>query len=271
MPAFELTSPDGKKYRVEGPEGATPEQAYGILQQQLASPQSTWDKVEGEALGAAKGVGQGLSGVLLQVPGLGTPSVGDLDPRAKKWTEEPSANVGQSIGKVVGGALPFAIGGPEAMLGKGVAEAIPFFGKMAGPLGELAGNALVGGAAGAAQPPDPNQSRWKNAVGGAVGGALASPRIAGAISGVAGGAGAGYGLEQLIRQFGWEPVIGAMGGALGYGGLHGGLYNLARHASKLATYPGKVISNYLPAGVAGSAGAAASSKAQQMMNDGPSE
>ena len=36
MPTFELTSPDGKKYRVEGPEGATPEQAYEILQKQLA-------------------------------------------------------------------------------------------------------------------------------------------------------------------------------------------------------------------------------------------
>jgi hypothetical protein len=35
MPKFELTSPDGKKYQVEGPEGATPEQAYDILQQQL--------------------------------------------------------------------------------------------------------------------------------------------------------------------------------------------------------------------------------------------
>lgn len=37
MPAFEFTSPEGKKYRIQGPEGATKEQAFGILQQQLAS------------------------------------------------------------------------------------------------------------------------------------------------------------------------------------------------------------------------------------------
>lgn len=35
MPTFEFTSPDGKKYSVNGPEGATKEQAFGILQQQL--------------------------------------------------------------------------------------------------------------------------------------------------------------------------------------------------------------------------------------------
>ena len=37
MPTFEFTSPEGKKYRVEGPEGATKEQAFGILQQQLGT------------------------------------------------------------------------------------------------------------------------------------------------------------------------------------------------------------------------------------------
>lgn len=37
MPVFEFTSPEGKKYRVNGPEGATKEQAFGILQQQLSA------------------------------------------------------------------------------------------------------------------------------------------------------------------------------------------------------------------------------------------
>jgi len=35
MPTFEFTSPEGKKYNVEGPEGATKEQAFQILQTQL--------------------------------------------------------------------------------------------------------------------------------------------------------------------------------------------------------------------------------------------
>lgn len=37
MPTFELTAPDGKTYEVEGPEGATKEQAFQKLQQQLKS------------------------------------------------------------------------------------------------------------------------------------------------------------------------------------------------------------------------------------------
>lgn len=35
MPTFEFTSPEGKSYIVEGPQGATKEQAFGILQAQL--------------------------------------------------------------------------------------------------------------------------------------------------------------------------------------------------------------------------------------------
>ncbi len=40
MPAFTFTSPDGKSYTVQGPDGATPEQAFGILQQHLGAPTS---------------------------------------------------------------------------------------------------------------------------------------------------------------------------------------------------------------------------------------
>ena len=35
---FDFTAPDGKVHTVTGPEGATPEQAFSILQQQLAAP-----------------------------------------------------------------------------------------------------------------------------------------------------------------------------------------------------------------------------------------
>lgn len=41
MPTFEFTSPDGKKYEVQGPDGATEAQAFEILQAQLgAQPQA---------------------------------------------------------------------------------------------------------------------------------------------------------------------------------------------------------------------------------------
>lgn len=35
MPTFEFTSPEGKTYSIEGPQGATKDQAFAILQQQL--------------------------------------------------------------------------------------------------------------------------------------------------------------------------------------------------------------------------------------------
>jgi len=40
MPTFEFTSPEGKKYTVNGPEGSTKEQAFGILQQKLGASTS---------------------------------------------------------------------------------------------------------------------------------------------------------------------------------------------------------------------------------------
>lgn len=41
MPNFEFTSPEGKKYTVQGPEGATKEQAFQMLQEQLKGAPAT--------------------------------------------------------------------------------------------------------------------------------------------------------------------------------------------------------------------------------------
>jgi hypothetical protein len=49
MPTFELTSPDGKTYSVEGPDGATPAQAFQILQQHLgAAPKDKYQEAAGQ-------------------------------------------------------------------------------------------------------------------------------------------------------------------------------------------------------------------------------
>ena len=40
MPTFTFKSPDGKSYDVAGPQGATKEQAFQILQQRLKGPQA---------------------------------------------------------------------------------------------------------------------------------------------------------------------------------------------------------------------------------------
>jgi hypothetical protein len=50
MPSFEFTSPEGKTYTVAGPDGATKEQAFAMLQTQLkAKPQSLADQIPGSS------------------------------------------------------------------------------------------------------------------------------------------------------------------------------------------------------------------------------
>jgi hypothetical protein len=59
MPVFDFTSPDGKNYTVEGPEGATQEQAFQMLQRQIGTPQPAPET--GMLEDAAKSVGSGLA------------------------------------------------------------------------------------------------------------------------------------------------------------------------------------------------------------------
>src|ERR1700743_2600643 len=56
MPTFDFTSPDGKTYSVDGPDGATPEQAFQILQGHLGAAPPV--SAGGDAL---KSVGSGLT------------------------------------------------------------------------------------------------------------------------------------------------------------------------------------------------------------------
>ena len=44
MPTFEFTDPGGKSYSVDGPDGATPEQAFQILQSHLGGSSDAVDK-----------------------------------------------------------------------------------------------------------------------------------------------------------------------------------------------------------------------------------
>lgn len=115
--AFELTSPDGKKYRVEGPDDATPEQAYDILQNQLKqqnAPTRGGELLRGLAHGAASSVG--LSGMVGPEPSGET-----------YW---------RKTGEIIGGAAPPTIAGflaPEALGAKAL------FGAGAGALQPASG------------------------------------------------------------------------------------------------------------------------------------
>ena len=67
MPDFTFTSPEGKKYTVTGPEGSTSQEAFGILQKQLATPSNETaepQKEEGPKYGAGESAVEGaLSGL----------------------------------------------------------------------------------------------------------------------------------------------------------------------------------------------------------------
>ena len=62
MPTFDFKSPDGKSYTIEGPEGATPEQAFQILQTQLGGAA---DPVSLNSVGRSFATGVPIVGGLL--------------------------------------------------------------------------------------------------------------------------------------------------------------------------------------------------------------
>lgn len=109
MPKFQLTSPDGKKYEVEGPEGATPEQAYDILQKQLGAQSGN---TQGGDL--ARGL---LHGAMSSVPILSS-YAGKEPEGASAWRE-----TGEQIGSVIPPTIAGAVV-PEAVIGKGALGAV---------------------------------------------------------------------------------------------------------------------------------------------------
>jgi|HubBroStandDraft_6_1064221.scaffolds.fasta_scaffold256116_2 hypothetical protein len=243
----------------EEAKGLKPWEEAAKLKDQPAGDDDSWT---GAVKGFGRGVAKGVTKLADEIPTLGTPHVSELDPRVKQFEESPSASTSESIGAFAGENAPFLIGGPEAAIGKGVAKAIPLAGRMAGPIGEFAGRALWGGAAGAAQPVKEGESRLANAAGGATTAGLLAPRVASKFAGMAGGSLAGLGFEHLVRQFGWAPVLAALG-SLGVGAGHFGLGGLARKAARMAQYPGAVAAHSVPAGLAGAAGGRAAESAQE--------
>ncbi|MBT2300358.1 hypothetical protein J7E70_07760 [Variovorax paradoxus] len=56
MPTFEFTAPDGKTYEVQGPDGATQEQAFSMLQSQIAGGSAPATKEPSAAFSAGRAV-----------------------------------------------------------------------------------------------------------------------------------------------------------------------------------------------------------------------
>lgn len=180
MPTFNFTSPDGKSYSVDGPDGATPEQAFGILQQHIGAAQPTAPQgFVGNAMDFAKsipgGVVNGLSSALSAGGQASQTEMGQpVDvPGPKETSQILQQNVtgnlpqpqgmagrfGESVGEAVGnpasylgpGSIPLKVGG--AVLGGLGGQAGEEVGGAPGRvLGSMAGGALAARAIGPSQP-----------------------------------------------------------------------------------------------------------------------
>lgn len=140
MPAFTFTSPSGQAYTVNGPDGATPEQAFAILQQQIGGtpkvtapafdpndPRFSESAETGAAgvrgipiLGAlANKAGAAVSAAAEPITGVGASGESFSERYAKNLAQEEAAqkayeaaHPGESLGANVAGGL--AVTGPLA-------------------------------------------------------------------------------------------------------------------------------------------------------------
>lgn len=159
MPTYEVTGPDGKKYRVTAPKGATQEQIIAYAREQTApqgpQPDSFMQTARDDSTmqNVAAGVGGVVAGIPLGVRQiLGKDKPGEVD----EWKRAMAglwSTPGGKAGTVLGGVATAA----PAMFIPGINTA--------------AGAATLGAVSGALQPVAEGESRLLNtAIGGATGG-----------------------------------------------------------------------------------------------------
>lgn len=148
MPTYNVTGPDGQKYRVTAPEGATQEEIIAYAQQNVPAPKV--DKYEKQAKEDSFGqntmaaVGGVMSGIPLALRAMAGKTAPD---EVKEWKQSMAG-------------LWSTPGGKLGTIGGGVITAVP---AMFVPGANTAvGAGLVGAGLGALQPEDDWQSRIKN-------------------------------------------------------------------------------------------------------------
>lgn len=132
MPTFDFTDPSGKGYSVDGPDGATPEQAFQILQHHLGATEApkapnvgTGEDLAKVATNAPGRLVAGIAGLPGDLLHLGMRALGDnLSPEPSYGSQAIRQSLGSDYeaktgaGKLAQTAVDFApavIGGPETM------------------------------------------------------------------------------------------------------------------------------------------------------------
>lgn len=189
MPQFDVTSPDGKKYRITAPEGTTQDEALTHFRSQMGASGTTDDPLildlqnpgwRGTIPRFAAGLGQGFLLDPLEKAGELT-GIGQNPP---DWLENRLAAIRQAAGSTT----PGQVGRVGGMLANPLWRFLPEVkaGEFAGPtaraLSKLATGVIHGAVGGASVPTGaktPTQAMKQTvpqlATGGAIGGALGAP------------------------------------------------------------------------------------------------
>jgi len=153
MPAFQFTSPDGKKYIINGPEGSTPEQAYQILQQQMGAAQQPKPEPPGilsQIVGLPGEIAKGFIRGVTVDPASGIASLGYTGVRAAGADLVPfeQTGVGQALSRAQTALAP-SDAGMVTQFGSGLGSLLSFIpgGMLKGGVG-LAARLTQAGAVG---------------------------------------------------------------------------------------------------------------------------
>lgn len=217
MPRYEITSPDGRRFEINAPDGATQDQVMAYAQQNFGSPAPKQEKEKswGDALmGDAQNAGilrtafdQGLQGLTFNFmdeaqdrigAGIASLATGenysdlledarDMSKKrmARQMEQRPALSIGSNV---VGGALAFGAGGATKQ-GANLANSL----RAGGTAARIGKGALAGAASGAAygaggaEDGELLQGAFDGALYGAIGGGIV-PGIGAAASSVAKGA-----------------------------------------------------------------------------------
>lgn len=176
MPKFTFTSPGGQSYDIDGPEGATQEQAFAMLQQHLGQqpaapdPMQHIDRTQGMGAGErfAAGAGAGMSRAYRGLQGV--PQAGDLvDAMTTHHTPRLDALAAeeQQARSLEAPLMDTAAGKAGNVVGTAAALA-PI--ALVPGANTYAGAAMMGGVASAATTPGGLKERGQAGLGGAIGG-----------------------------------------------------------------------------------------------------
>ena len=213
MPFFQITSPDGKQYRVTAPDGATREDALKMLQSRLSAPkqEQQYNPANGPGelrpLGISTGIetpqwlDRGLSGAgkFMVDIGRGAQQVSGMDNQgeinASQRRDAPLMNTtAGKVGYIGGGVASFA---PTAF--------IP-------GANTYTGSALIGAGLGALQPTTKPGERQSNMLLGSAGG-VAGRALSGGISRIL--SPKSRAAVSILRREGVTPTPGQMMGGAG--------------------------------------------------------